>query len=138
MSYSVTLGVMTWETERIEANSAEEALKIANDRADSGDWDGRQTNGVRVECEDSVFNLETGKTEIFAEGDKRILDGFDNTRQIALVWDIKDVKFERPHLTDEQAMDVLEKIRDKHDADMGVSWQTLRDMADILYPKEGE
>jgi hypothetical protein len=85
------------------------------------------------------------------EKDNRILDGtryegstvygadfpmkcYDPKRQIAIIWDIDDVKIERPDLTDEQAMEVLERVKDKHDAEMGVSWTTLGEWAGILFP----
>jgi len=136
MLYSVSLGIMTWETARIEADSAEEALKKARELADTSEWDGQQTDAERVECEDSVFNITTNKMDIQARGDKRILDYFDNTRQIAIIWDIDDVKEGRPDLTDEQAMEVLETIKDDHDAYYGVTWYTLRDITDLMFPED--
>ena len=132
--FSVSLGVMTWETERIEAESAEEALAIARKMADDGEWSGQQTDSELIPHEDSVFNTETGHTEIHAQGDNRILDHFDKTREVAIVWCIDDVKEQRPHLTDEQAMEVLKKVVDNHDAELGVSWQTLEIYADEMFP----
>ena len=59
---------------------------------------------------------------------------FNPQRQIAIIWDISDVQLLRPDLTDEQALSVLEKVKDKHDADIGVSWTTIDIWADILFP----
>jgi len=59
---------------------------------------------------------------------------YNPTRQIALIWDVSDVKAVRPDLSDEQALDVLEMAKSKHDASMGVSWDTLECFADMLYP----
>ena len=61
--------------------------------------------------------------------------GFDPNREIAITWNVDDVKGIRPDLTDEQAMDVLYDVKRKHDAEWGVSWTTLRTVADILFPK---
>ena len=60
---------------------------------------------------------------------------FDPNREIAITWNVDDVKHIRPDLTDEQAMDVLHEVKDHHDATCGVSWTTLRTSAEILFPK---
>lgn len=39
----------------------------------------------------------------------------------------------RPDLTREQALEVLEEVGRKHDAEWGISWTTLSDMADNLF-----
>gem|GEM_PF-2920382 len=61
---------------------------------------------------------------------------FDPDTQIALIWSIEDVQQERPHLTDEQAMDVLDEVKRRHDATIGVNWDTLAIHADYLYPQD--
>ena len=66
-----------------------------------------------------------------------LLSWFDPSNSIAIIWSIDDVIQERPRLTHEQAMEVLEEVSDSHDANCGVNWDTLRDTADSLYPKEG-
>ena len=60
---------------------------------------------------------------------------FDPTRQIAIIWDIADVQSVRSGLTDEQAMEVLSDVKRKHDATMGVCWDTLEIYADSMFPK---
>jgi hypothetical protein len=60
---------------------------------------------------------------------------FDPNKEIAITWHIDDVKGIRSDLTDEQAMDVLYEVKRKHDAEWGVSWTTLRTVAEILFPK---
>jgi len=62
------------------------------------------------------------------------LQEFDPTKEIAIIWHIDDVKSVRPDLTDEQALEVLQQVKSKHDAEWGVSWTTLTDVADILFP----
>jgi hypothetical protein len=56
-------------------------------------------------------------------------------RQVAAIWSIEDVKHVRPHLTDDQAWEVLERVGDKHDAEWGISWTTLETVADDLFPE---
>jgi hypothetical protein len=56
-------------------------------------------------------------------------------KSIAAIWCIDDVKGIRPHLTDDQAWEVLEEVGRKHDAEWGISWTTLETVADDLFPK---
>ena len=58
----------------------------------------------------------------------------DESRQIAIVWDIIDIQQERPDLDDDEAMEVLLLAEDKHDANYGIGWETLRDHAHCLFP----
>jgi hypothetical protein len=53
--------------------------------------------------------------------------------RIAVMWEIEDVLLLRDDLTHEQAMEVLERARDKHDPDWGISRDTLSDIADALF-----
>ena len=55
-------------------------------------------------------------------------------RQIAAIWCIEDVKGIRPHLTDDQAWEVLQQVGDIHDAEYGITWTTLETVADDLFP----
>lgn len=55
---------------------------------------------------------------------------------IFIEWCIDDVKEVRPDLDDEQAWDVLQMVKDNHDATIGISWDTLEYAADHLYPEE--
>lgn len=54
--------------------------------------------------------------------------------QIAIIWSIEDVQAVRPRLTAEQAWEVLEEVKRKHDAVWGVCWMTLEIWADKLFP----
>lgn len=55
------------------------------------------------------------------------------SRQIAIVWSIEDVKEVRPHLTDNQAWEVLQLVEQSHDANFGVSWETFDSAAQSLF-----
>jgi hypothetical protein len=54
-------------------------------------------------------------------------------REIAIVWCIADVKAVRPDLSEDQCWEVLQEVWRKHDANHGVTWQTIEDAADRLY-----
>ena len=53
----------------------------------------------------------------------------------SIEWHIDDVHERRPDLTDEQASHVLYKLCDpsEHDACLGVNWDTIDSMCDVLY-----
>lgn len=55
-------------------------------------------------------------------------------------WSIEDVQGERPDLTDDQAREVLRLIDRQHDAEIGINWQFIRDIAEMIYedPEEDE
>jgi hypothetical protein len=55
--------------------------------------------------------------------------------KIAVIWCIEDVRGLRPDLSDEQAWEVLQQVRDIHDADWGINWTTLEQVADDLFPE---
>ena len=58
-----------------------------------------------------------------------------NQRSIAAIWCTDDVRGIRPHLTEEQAWEVLQEVDDRHDAEWGITWTTLEVTADDLYPQ---
>jgi len=53
--------------------------------------------------------------------------------KIAAIWCIEDVQAVRPDLTDDQAWEVLQDAQRKHDAMMGISWDTLEILAEDLF-----
>lgn len=56
---------------------------------------------------------------------------------LMVMWHKEDVGQVRPDLTDEQCVQVMRKIKDNHDANVGVNWDVISDTADSLFPKEG-
>lgn len=52
---------------------------------------------------------------------------------LASWWSVQDVQDERPDLTDEQAREVLAIIDRRHDANIGINWQFIRDIADMTF-----
>ncbi|NER82106.1 MAG: hypothetical protein F6K42_21610 [Leptolyngbya sp. SIO1D8] len=60
----------------------------------------------------------------------------DPDKCIALGWGVEDVQSVRPDLDEEQAMEVLEVVDYKHDATIGVNWDTLQFFADGMFPQD--
>ena len=56
-------------------------------------------------------------------------------RQVAIVWAIEDVQGLRPDLDDDQAWEVLQECRDKHDSEWGFTFTFIADIADELFPR---
>lgn len=63
------------------------------------------------------------------------MNNFDPTRQIAIIWDIDDVKGIAKGITDEQAMEVLQKVDHKYDSEYGVTWETIESWVNYLFPE---
>ena len=59
-------------------------------------------------------------------------------RQIAFIWSIADVQAVRSDLTDDQAWQVLQRVEHKHDATIGVTWDTLEMVARDLFGPASE
>jgi hypothetical protein len=78
------------------------------------------------------------RSQIYADITLYVHDLLAKHRQIAAIWAIEDIKGIRPHLTDDQAWEVLERVRDKHDAEWGITWTTLESVADDLFPASDE
>ncbi len=55
-------------------------------------------------------------------------------KKITLEWHIDDVLEIRPDLNDREAMNVLNMVKRKHDATVGVNWEVLDYWAGDLYP----
>ena len=54
-----------------------------------------------------------------------------------ITWNIDDVKDVRPSLSDDQCREVLTKLNDGHDANVGINWEVIKIVADSIFP-EGE
>jgi hypothetical protein len=57
---------------------------------------------------------------------------------ITIKWTVSDVQSVRPDLTDEQAYEVLLYVEDNHDANNGITWNTLSWAAETLYGEQEE
>jgi hypothetical protein len=56
--------------------------------------------------------------------------------EIAIIWHIEDVQCIRPDLTNEKASEVLIRLKKNHDATVGINWDTIETVADILFPAD--
>lgn len=83
----------------------------------------------------NILKLASQAEEIAAE---EFNFDFDPNTQIAIIWDITDVQEIRSDLSNKQAMEVLQKVKTYHNAEIGVSWDTLSLWAEHLYPEEDE
>jgi hypothetical protein len=73
---------------------------------------------------------------IFAdEGGTEILCISGEENFVRFTWSIDDVKAVRPDLTDNECMNVLERVKSEYDTSIGVSWATVEIHAGELYPK---
>lgn len=54
----------------------------------------------------------------------------DSNRKINLVWSVEDVQGVAPGLTEAQAIEVLQTVKRRHDAEIGVNWDVLRETAE--------
>ena len=55
-----------------------------------------------------------------------------------LIWMPSDVQSVRPELTKQQAIEVLEVVERRHDANDGVNWDTLAWAAEGLFPVKNQ
>jgi hypothetical protein len=55
---------------------------------------------------------------------------------ITIKWHFSDVQEMRPDLTDDQAREVLWRVRDIHDANEGVNWCVIECVASEMFPEE--
>lgn len=55
--------------------------------------------------------------------------------QIAIVWSVEDVMQECDWLTREQALEVLYALEHKHDATIGINWDTIYYTGVWMYPQ---
>ncbi len=58
--------------------------------------------------------------------------------EIAIIWSVADVLDVRPDLTHDEALDVLHRVKHKHDATIGINWDVLSYHASWMYPEESE
>lgn len=67
-------------------------------------------------------------------------DGIEriNIMQISIVWSTADVFEVRDDLTVEQANEVLESLKENHDANIGINWNVIEAQAEAMYPAESE
>ena len=71
-----------------------------------------------------------------ADGDEHDIDLAEHLQRsgnIAFLWHIDDVKQQRPDLNEEQCWEVLKNCRKHHDASIGMNWDVIDCVADMLF-----
>lgn len=61
------------------------------------------------------------------------MDRFDPKTQIAITWSVYDVLSKRPDLTLSEALDVLHQCKRKHDAEVGITWDSIAETANWFF-----
>jgi hypothetical protein len=54
-------------------------------------------------------------------------------KQISIKWHIDDVLSVRPNLTKAQASEVLQHLQRNHDANIGINWEVIEAVSDVLF-----
>lgn len=60
----------------------------------------------------------------------------EESSSISIVWNIEDILAVRSDLKEEQAREVLKYIKKNHDSAIGINWEVIEDVADMLYEEE--
>ena len=51
---------------------------------------------------------------------------------IEIKWCVQDIQSVYPELTDEQARKVLQKLKRRHDATVGINWTVIKTTIDMM------
>lgn len=54
--------------------------------------------------------------------------------EISITWTVEDVQYVCPSCTKKQAIKVLDYVQCGHDANLGITWETLECAYDHLFP----
>lgn len=81
---------------------------------------------------DEIFDSISEETDI------DVHELLAENRQIAHIWGIDDVKQQRPDLGDDEAWAVLQAVEEQLDSSHGITWDTVKLIADELYPEKTE
>ncbi len=87
---------------------------------------------------DLLAQLDTVKTELLSQAMRTIrseLSSRPDCDDLWSLWQVEDVRDQRPDLTDDQCREVLHQIERGHDATIGINWDVIDAVADMLYPE---
>lgn len=54
---------------------------------------------------------------------------------ISIIWSIADVQEVRPKLSKTKCREILQEVLRQHNAELGVTWETIESVADELFPR---
>ncbi len=61
----------------------------------------------------------------------------EKTQTLQDPWSVEDVQNQRPDLNHEQSVEVLGRLADNFDANIGINWDVIDACAEYLFPQEG-
>jgi hypothetical protein len=70
--------------------------------------------------------------------DRLIAELLRSRRRVAILWSIEDVQTIRPDLDADQCWEVLQQAEQEHDANCGITWESLETIAWNLYEPRTE
>jgi hypothetical protein len=113
-----------------------ELIDLARDVVNSCDSTG--CDGLTVADEEMAWKLKEflGNLDMPLEPVGVVpsaITNFNPKREVAIIWTVGDVQTVRPDLTDAEALDVLLKCKYKHDCDVGITWDVIRDVAGMYF-----
>ena len=101
--------------------------------AQASTYDGTIQINATVELDELLDNLPDEE-----EIDVDIHELLETNRQIAAIWSIEDVQSVRPDLDEDQAWDVLKNVDHHKDAELGITWLTLKMAAEHMFGEAPE
>jgi hypothetical protein len=87
-----------------------------------------------LHVDDATWNEFDAITDQYFGSNLREILEDEITEEIAIIWHIEDVQNVRPNLTNQQASDVLIHLKKNHDANLGITWDTIEIATDLLFP----
>ncbi len=79
----------------------------------------------------------TAKDRRWLRDNLHLLDGIEcSDDRIAILWSVEDVLSVRPDLSKKKARAVLKAVERGHDCEYGVTWDTIKDTADAMFPRK--
>lgn len=124
------------ETGILSSAKVVELIDLARDVVNSCDSTG--CDGLTVADEEAAWKLK----EFLGNLDRPLapvgempsaITRFNPKKEVAIIWTVSDVQTVRPDLTDEEALSVLLKCKHKHDCDVGITWDVIRDVAGMYF-----
>jgi hypothetical protein len=90
--------------------------------------------GLDSSSSHTVSNLGTMLAELLALCAEHDVEPPNDPDVIAIKWHTEDVMSRRIDLTEDECRDVLQRLKDSHDATVGISWETIDVVAECHYP----
>ena len=90
------------------------------------------TNACKNEIDSYLKAVQNGSMSHEAFYEMLDLLYFDNASQIAVIWSTEDVMELDDSFSEEKAFDVLQKVKDQHDCNFGITWEHIGQAMDDM------